>query len=164
MTLRMQAISAAICAGGLTALMALLGPLQGLAAAMAMLGTAAILIWPFIGVVGIIFSGTCLQIVGSSELVGLPMSLGKLLGLVTLGSWLLHILKRRPAFTMTPQLYPLAILLVVATLSMLFTPLRQGGGDMRLAFDGLFRIAQVYLLYVLLANIAGESRSVFRAN
>ena len=32
---------------------------------------------------------------------------------------------------------------------------------MRLAFDGLFRIAQVYLLYVLLANIAGESRSVF---
>ena len=161
MTLRMQALSAAISTTGLTVLMALLGPLQGLAAAVALLGVAAILIWPFLGVVGIIFAGTCLQIVGSSDLVGLPMSLGKLLGLVTFGSWLLHLIKRRPAFTLTPQLYPLALLLLVVTLSMLLTPLRQGGGDMRLALDGLFRIAQVYLLYVLLANIAGESRGVF---
>ncbi|MCA9009089.1 MAG: O-antigen ligase family protein, partial [Planctomycetaceae bacterium] len=157
----MQALSATLSVGGLLALMGLLGPLKGAVAAIVILGAVVVVVWPFIGVIGIIFSGTCLQIVGSSELVGLPMSLGKLLGLLTLGSWILHLIKRRPSFTFTPQLYPLAVLLVVVTLSTFLTPQRSGGGDMRLAFEGLFRIVQVYLLYVLLANITGESRAVF---
>jgi O-antigen ligase len=123
---------------------------------------AGVMIWPILGIIAVIFAGSCLQIIGSSHLVGLPMSLGKLFGFLTLGSWGLHFLRKR-TITYSAQILPLALFLLVILLSAVFEPLRiHGENRVHLGMEGLFRMLQVYLLFFLIANIAGESRRAFK--
>ena len=72
---------------------------KGLLLVLGGIAAVAIMAWPLLGVIGIIFAGTCFQIIGSSQIVGLPMSLGKLFGFLTLAGWGIHFVLKRGKLT-----------------------------------------------------------------
>lgn len=149
------------CAG----LLYSLGAFKGLLAVAGAIFSAAILTWPMLGVVCVVLAGTCFQIIGSSQLIGLPVSLGKLFGLLTLAGWGIHFWRRRPVLAHSSQLVPMGVFLLVISASALFEPLMvQRAGQPMFGMSGVFRILQVYLLFFLLANLGGESRATLIAS
>lgn len=112
----------------------------------------AILIRPALGLIMLIFAGTCFQILGSSHLSGLPISAGKILGILTLAAWLLQTMQQRLPFTYTPQMNALAIFTIVVVVSAAIFPSKE------ISLEGVFKFLQVYLFYFLIANLAGESK------
>lgn len=84
-----------------------LGPSKSVAAVLGLGLIVAILEWPIIGLVAVVLSGTCFQIMGSEAITGLPLSLGKLFGLLAMGAWLLKVTRDRSPFTYSPQLLAL---------------------------------------------------------
>lgn len=138
-----------------------IGAFKGLSMIAGAAGAALIMAYPLLGLIGVILSGTCFQIIGSSQFVGLPMSLGKLFGLLTLGAWGLHFWRNRPGITRTSQVIPLGLFLLIISLSAFVERLVPKSGVPLMGMDGLFRMLQVYLLFFLVANLAGESRLAF---
>jgi hypothetical protein len=77
-----------------------------------------------------------------------------MLGALTLLSWCISLMRRRALLTFSPQMIALAVLGAVVTLSTLIVP------DREQSLIGLFRILQLALLYMLLANLAAERRTL----
>jgi hypothetical protein len=146
--------------GFIGALSALTGLLYATGGTLALVGlgglllVAAIFVWPVAGVALLVLTGTSLQISQSAHLTGLPFSLARIVGVVTLLSWGLSLLRRRAAFTFSPQMVALAAFVGAMMLSTLTAP------DRDLSMIGLSRMSQLILLYVLLANLAAERRAV----
>ena len=140
-----------IGAGLLFALALAAGPKMAVGMILGAALLAAVCLRPVVGLGLMILSGTALQVLGSEHLIGLPVSLGKLFGVATLAVWAVRSLSARTPLTYTPQLPWLLAFVTAMALSLAVTP------DRSLALDGLFRYAQLILLYFMIVNLAGQS-------
>ena len=141
----------------LFALSAALGPMIGVGAVLGLALLALIYFYPIVGLALMILTGTALQVLGSEHITGLPLSLSKVAGLLTLLAWIARNFIDRVPLTYSPQVPALAafgLLLVLAT----FT-----AQDQAMAREGLFRYAQLFLLFFMISNIAGQSRGMLDA-
>lgn len=109
--------------------------------------------WPIVGLVMVIFAETSFQILGSEHITGLPLSLGKLFGLLTLGMWFLKVVRDRLPLTYSPQMAALLCYVGAMTVVALLVHPRVPAED-----NGFFKFLQVFLMYFLVANIAGLGR------
>ena len=130
---------------------AIVGPLLALGAVLGTAMTAAVYWYPIVGLGLMILTGTALQVLGSEHLTGLPLSLGKVAGMVTLLTWALRSLLHRRPMTWSPQIGAFALFFVAVWLAGFIAP------DTGEAREALFRYAQLFLLFFMIANIAGES-------
>ena len=139
--------------GGLLGALALLaGPMIGIGAVLGLAMAALIYRVPTLGLAFMVLTGTTLQVLGSEHLTGLPLSLGKAAGVLTLLAWLARSLVHRLPLTYSPQLPALLAFALSLLLSAVFAR------DQALAQEGLFRYAQLFLLFFMIASIAGESK------
>src|SRR3954464_1215741 len=63
-----------------------------------------IALYPTIGLVALVICGTSLQVLGSDHIPGLPMSLGKLFGLVTVVAFAVWTIRTRFRLTYAPAM------------------------------------------------------------
>lgn len=143
--------------GALVALTGLLYATGGTLVIVALAGVllvAAIFVWPTVGLALLMLTGTSLQISQSAHLTGLPISLSRILGVLTLLSWGIWMIRRRAVLTFSPQMIALAAFAAFMALSALFVP------DREQSVIGLSRISQLILLYLLLANLTAERRTL----
>ncbi len=139
-------VGAVLLAGGVLA-----GPVI---AAGAVLGAALVfgIYWvPSAGLAFMILTGTALQVLGSEHLTGLPLSLSKVAGVATLAAWILRIVLQRRPMTWSPQIGAFLLFLAAIWIAGFVAP------DTGEAREALFRYAQLFLLFFMIANIAGES-------
>ncbi|WP_428665807.1 O-antigen ligase family protein [Reyranella sp.] len=129
------------------------GPLIAVGAVLGVALFAAIYAVPLIGLALMVLTGTALQVLGSEHITGLPFSLGKLAGAVTVAAWLARSLVHRLPVTWSPQFVPLAGFLAAVFVAMFTTRT----ADVAEGFEGLSRYIQLVLLTVMIAAIAGES-------
>jgi hypothetical protein len=127
------------------------GPLIAAGAVLAVGLFAAIYAMPLIGLALMVLSGTALQVLGSEHITGLPVSLGKLAGALTVAAWLARSLVHRLPVTWSPQFLGLIAFLAAVLVATVTAP---HGAE---AIEGLTRYVQLILLTVMIANIAGES-------
>jgi O-antigen ligase len=102
----------------------------------------------------LVLTGTSFQITQSAHVTGLPFSLSRIIGVLTLLSGGIWVMRRRAALTFSPQMIALAALGAVMAVSTLIVP------DLELSLIGLSRISQLFLLYLLLANLAAERHTL----
>lgn len=110
---------------------------------------------PIVGLTLSMFANTCFQVLGSAHIVGLPLSLTKIFGALTLGGFLVQFALKRWRLASSAQMagvVPLALVVVVWTFA-----LDPAGVAMR----GLGQFAQTFLLFFLVVNIAGRSERWF---
>lgn len=147
-----EVLAAGVVGAALLAGAVLAGPLI---AAGAVLGAALVfgIYWvPSAGLALMILSGTALQVLGSEHLTGLPLSLSKVAGVATLAAWMLRIVLHRQPMTWSPQIAAFIAFLGAIWLAGFVAP------DPGEAREALFRYAQLFLLFFMIANIAGESQ------
>lgn len=137
---------------GLFSAAALVGPMIAAGGILAVGLAAAIYAWPIIGLGLMVLSGSALQILGSEQITGLPASLGKIAGALTLLVWLLRSVLLRIPVTWSPQMPALLGFIAAVCAAGLVAP------DRGEAMEGVFRYAQLALLTLMIANIAGESQ------
>jgi O-antigen ligase len=141
----------------LLAASATLGPITGIGALLGLALLTMIFFYPIAGLALMLLAGTAFQVLGSEHLTGLPLSLAKLAGLLTLLAWIARSLVDRVPLTYSPQvpaLVGLAFILVLATLA---------ADNAAVAREGLFRYAQLFLLFFMIASIAGQSKTMLDA-
>ena len=141
----------------LFALAVTLGPMIGVGAFLGLGLLAVIFFYPIVGLALMLLAGTAFQVLGSEHLTGLPLSLAKIAGLLTLLAWIARSLIDRIPLTYSPQvpaLVAFAFFLVLASFA---------AEDPALAREGLFRYAQLFLLFFMIASIAGQSRTMLDA-
>jgi O-antigen ligase len=126
----------------------------GLASIAGLLTATIVILWPLVGLGLLIFAGTSFQILGSSHITGLPISLPKVFGMLTLVSWFLWAVRRRSPLTFSPQLIPCMFFIAVVLLSVMIMP------DREQSLLGLFKLSQVFLLYLLVMNLAIDRKSL----
>ncbi len=144
---------AGLATSAVVALFVGLGPTKSIAAVFGILLAVVILEWPIVGLVMVVLSGTCFQIMGGEGLTGLPLSLGKLFGILTLGAWLLKFLRDRIPFTYSPQMLALlGYFLAMLIVGVLVHPKEPA------AENGVMRFIQVFVVFWLVANLAGTDR------
>jgi len=142
-------VGAALFAAGAAA-----GPLIAVGAVLGVALGAAIYAMPIIGLTLMVLAGTALQILGSEHISGLPVSLGKVAGALTLATWAARSMLHRLPVTWSPQMLAQMAFLAAIFLSVVASP---GQED---AMEGLTRYIQLILLTLMIANIAGESDRV----
>ncbi|MDP3415505.1 O-antigen ligase [Falsiroseomonas sp.] len=130
---------------------ALAGPLIAVGAVLGLALAAVVYAVPGIGLALMVLAGTALQVLGSEHISGLPFSLGKLAGALTLAVWITRSILHRLPVTWSPQIPALAGFLAMVLISAVTAPAHFGG------MEGLARYIQLVLLTVMIANIAGES-------
>ena len=130
-----------------------LGPTKPLQVCIGLLAAFAMLEWPVIGMVLVVLCGTCFQILGDQQFTGLPLSAGKLFGIMALGTWFLKSMRDRSPWTYTPQL--LALLAYVGAMCVVGVLVRP---EQPAAESGFMRFLQVFVVFWLAANIAGLDR------
>jgi len=130
---------------------AVAGPLIAAGAVLGIALAAAIYAMPIIGLTLMVLSGTALQILGSEHITGLPLSLGKVAGAMTLAAWAARSVLHRLPVTWSPQMLALMAFLASTFLAIVVAP---GQED---AVEGMTRYIQLVLLTLMIANIAGES-------
>lgn len=128
------------------------GPTMGVGAVFALLLLWGIYLYPILGLGLMIVAGTSLQVLGSEHITGLPVSIGKAAGALTLLAWMARTLVSRNPLTYTPQYWALAAFGVSLVVTGTRIP------DPATAQDGVFRYAQLLLLFMMLTNIAADSR------
>ena len=134
------------------------GPAIGTGAVLGAALVAGVYLAPMAGLALMVLAGTALQTLGSEHITGLPLSLGKIAGAVTLLAWAARSAARRVPLSHSPQLLALAAFIAWLAVATLAAP------DRALAVDGLFRYVQLALLFFMTASIAGESpRNLDRA-
>jgi hypothetical protein len=148
-----ELLAAGTVGAALLAAAALAGPTLVAGGVLGVALVLAIYLAPSAGLALMILSGTALQVLGSEHVIGMPLSLGKAAGLATLGAWLLRVVLQRRALTWSPQIAAFLVFLVAVWASGFVTP------DPAEAREALFRFAQVFLLFFMIANIAGESEA-----
>jgi len=130
------------------------GPLIAAGAVLGAALAAAIYRFPVVGLWLMIFSSTVLQVLGSEHLTGLPVSLGKVSGMVTLAAWGLRIALHRQPMTWSPQVAAFLVFFAAIWLAGFVSP------DPGASREALVRYAQLFLLFFLIANIAGETEAM----
>jgi O-antigen ligase len=130
---------------------AVAGPLIGVGAVLGLALGAAVYAAPGIGLTLMVLGGTAMQVLGSEHISGLPISLGKLAGALTLAVWLARSVLYRVPVTWSPQMPALAGFLAMILASAITAPTQED------AMEGLARYIQLILLTVMIANIAGQS-------
>ncbi len=128
-----------------------LGPKVGVGL---ILGAALLVLvvrFPVIGLAMMILSGTAFQVLGSEHLTGLPLSLGKIAGIMASIAWLLQMIRTREAMSYSPQILWLAAFMAGMAISIQVSP------DRALSMEGLLRYAQLFLLYIMIVNLIGAS-------
>jgi hypothetical protein len=146
-------VLAGLGVAGITLLFVGLGPTRSVAAVAGVAVTFAMLEWPLLGLVLVILSGTCFQVLGSESITHLPTSLGKMFGMMAIGMWLLKWARDRVPWTYTPQL--LALLAYVGAMLVVTVLVRP---DEPAAENGFMRFLQVFVVFWLTANLAGTDR------
>ncbi|MBX3568070.1 MAG: O-antigen ligase family protein [Rhizobiaceae bacterium] len=139
-------------AAGAAAILAA-GPLKGL---MALIGLVVVVVSvadPMIGLVGVMFANTSLQVIGSSHIIGLPASLSKIYGAIALAAVVAHVLFAGWRPTSSPIYRPilLFVILVVAWDLVVQYPETE-------FLEGTGRLLLTILLTALVATIAGQSQ------
>jgi O-antigen ligase len=145
------ALIPAAVGAGLFGAAALAGPMIAAGGVLALGLAGVIYAFPIVGLAFMVVSGTALQSLGSEHISGLPMSLNKVAGLLTLGAWALRSALLRQPITWSRQLPALGLFIFAVWAGSLVAP------DPGEAFAGLVRYAQLALLTVMIANIAAES-------
>lgn len=112
----------------------------------------AIYVLPVVGLAFMFVTGTVLQVLGSEHIIGLPLSLNKIAGALTLAVWAARSIILRVPVTRSPQLLALLGFLLAVAAAGAVAP------DPRESMEGLARYFQVALLMFMIANIAGESQ------
>lgn len=148
---RAEVLAAGAVGAVLFAATMIAGPLMAAGAVLGTAMTAAVYWHPIIGLGLMILTGTTLQVLGSEHLTGLPLSLGKVAGMVTLVAWVLRSLLHRRPLTWSPQIGAFLVFFVTIWLAGFIAP---DAGEAR---EALFRYAQLFLLFFIITNIAGES-------
>jgi O-antigen ligase len=157
MTSRINLVVPIVAGAVLFALSAALGPMIGVGTLLGLALLAVIFFYPIVGLALMLLAGTALQVLGSEHITGLPLSLAKVAGLLTLLAWIARSFIYRVPLTYSPQVpafVAFALVLVLATLA---------AEDQAVAREGLFRYAQLFLLFFMIANIAGQSRTMLDA-
>ncbi|MBN2374996.1 MAG: O-antigen ligase family protein [Sedimentisphaerales bacterium] len=152
MNLKKKILFVAIAFTLLVGLLYSLQGVKGLALIAGLIFAAYIFKHPLIGCVLLIFSGTCFQIIGSSHMTGLPLSLPKIFGILTLGSFIYYCYRNKPALTYSPQMAALGIFALVFIASALIQP------DKANSMIGLAKFFQLYLFYFLISNLGGINK------
>lgn len=127
------------------------GPAAGAGLVVAALLAWLFFVYPIMGLGLMILAGTSLQVLGSEHLTGLPTSIGKAAGALTLIAWLARTFAYRTPLTYSPQIFGLGAFAACLVLS------AARATDSATALDGVFRYAQLFLLFLMLASIAGEA-------
>ena len=128
-----------------------IGPLLGFGAIVGLLGTIVSVTYPVLIAAALIAANTCFQILGASHLIGLPISLSKICGLLALSAYLLHVIFARWQITWTHTLtFTVLWLLLTFVWDLVFPP--PSG-----AFLGSNRCLQIVLLTVVIAGVAGQN-------
>lgn len=150
--MRRSAVLIPMAAGAaLTGLSAVAGPLIAVGGLLGLGLAAAIYVWPGIGLALMVLAATALQVLGSEHISGLPLSLGKVAGALTLAAWAARSVLQRLPITWSPQMLALALFILAIWAAGLGAP------DPGEAMEGLARYIQLVLLTVMIANIAGQS-------
>ena len=144
---------AGFCVAGMTLLFVGIGPTKSVAAVAGVAVTVAMLEWPLLGLVLVILSGTCFQVLGSETITHLPTSLGKMFGMMAIGMWLLKWARDRTPWTYSPQL--LALLAYVGAMLVVALLVRP---EQPAVDNGFMRFLQVFVVFWLTANLAGTDR------
>jgi O-antigen ligase len=138
-------------------LSAALGPTIGIGALLGLALLVVIFFYPIVGLALMLLAGTALQVLGSEHITGLPLSLGKVAGLLTLLAWIARSLIYRIPLAYSPQIPALAAFALVLVLAT-FT-----AQDQAVSREGLFRYVQLFLLFFMVASIAGQSKTMLDA-
>lgn len=133
---------------------AALGPKLGIGAVVGAVVALFCLINPAFGLSLSLLANSSLQVLGSAHIVGLPMSLSRIFTAIVLGVWLLHLIVCRWRVTYSPILAAAVAFGTVMVLWDIF--FRNPGVGL---FEGSVRYVQIFLLTLLIANIAGQRRS-----
>lgn len=153
MSLKKKILFIAIAFALLVGLLYSLQGIKGLAVIAGLIIAAYIFKYPLLGCVLLIFSGTCFQIIGSSHMTGLPLSLPKIFGILTLGSFIYYCYQNKPALTWSPQMAALGIFALVFIASAFLQP------DKANSMIGVMRFFQLYLFYFLISNLGGINKN-----
>jgi O-antigen ligase len=134
---------------------AVAGKLTLAAGGIAGIGLAAVIIrWPLVGVIGVIFAGTSLQISGSEYSTGLPLSLSRIFGILTTIAFVTRVYTGQIRLTYAPAMKPLLWFMGIVVLGVVIQP------DHAAAIEGVLKMTQVCLVYLLIANLAIDRRTV----
>ena len=128
-----------------------IGPLLGFGAIAGLLGTIVLVTCPVLISAALIAANTCFQILGASHLIGLPISLSKICGLLALAAFMLHVIFARWQITWSHTLTLTVVWLVLTFVWDLAFPPPTG------AFLGSSRSLQIVLLSVVIAGVAGQN-------
>ncbi len=158
MTRTKKIILVAMALAAATLLIFATGGFVGIATLAGIAVLATIFARPLWGVVAVVFCGTCFQIVGSTHMTGLPLSLAKIIGLLAFASWLIYMVMNRRPLTYSPQMIPLGIFGLIIVVSAIINPSEEGAP----VLEGLFKFLQLYLFYILISNMGGESKKALR--
>jgi O-Antigen ligase len=151
--LHRYAILGAFGAVAVGALFSMMGPLKAIIIATGIVMMIGMIEWPIIGLFMVIMCATCLQVYGDGNLTGLPISGGKLFGVLTFGMWLMKVARDRAPLTYSPQMKALIWYVAAMTLVALLVHPSEPSDE-----NGFMRFLQVGLVYWLVANIAGVDR------
>jgi O-antigen ligase len=141
-------LSVGIVLFGLTAVA---GPTIGMGMFVGLALITVIFAYPMVGLGLMLLAGTALQVLGSGHIIGLPVSFGKIAGASTLVAWLLRTMLDREPLTYSPQLLAFGCFLLGVGLSTLTA------SDPDVAWEGLSRNLELFLLLLIVASIAGQS-------
>jgi O-antigen ligase len=150
--LRLLSLSAMLLAAA-AALFGALGPTKAIALLIGTVMALAMFEWPVVAVVMVVLSGTCIQVLGDAHLTGLPLNLGKIFGILALGTWFMKAVRDRASLTYSPQLLALLGYAGALVVSALLVHPRQPAPE-----NSFFRFAQVFVVFWLIANVGGADR------
>lgn len=148
---RSGALIPAAVGGGLFAAAAVAGPVVATGGILALGLVAAIYAMPGIGLAFMLVTSTVLQVPGSEQVTGLPLSLNKIAGAVTLAAWAARSITHRVPITWSPQMPALFAFLAVVAMSGFVS------ANATEYMRGLTLYLQLAALMIMVANIAGEN-------
>ena len=132
-----------------------LGPIKGIGAIAGVVLTIIIVQLPIVGLSISLFVNTCFQVIGSAHIIGLPLSLSKIFGALTLGGFIVQFVLQRWKAARSAQITGVLPFLGVM---LLWTMMLDPAG---VATEGLVKFLQTLLLFYLIANMAGRSQAWF---
>ncbi|MBW6396486.1 O-antigen ligase family protein [Roseomonas sp. HJA6] len=112
---------------------------------------ALIYVVPAIGLAFMLFTSTVLQVPGSEQVTGLPLSLNKIAGIVTLAAWGARSVVNRVPITWSPVMPALLSFVAVVVLSGFVT------ANTTEYVQGMTLYIQLAALTIMVANIGGEN-------
>lgn len=130
-----------------------MGPLKGLVIVIGITIACVSLAHPMTGLIIAIFANTSMQVLGSSHVTGMPASMSKIFGAITVGALLLHVLFANWKITASPIYRPILLFFLVV-LTWDFVIINPETGFL----EGTIRLLMMLLLATATATFAGQSQ------